>query len=105
LILSLGLSFCGGADGASFAPAAGAMHCGETVDTERIKCQITSVQGGDTITASGESIRLASIHAPELVQAYGPSSAAALQPKWFVVHQVVAPWLQRNGSGAKLIGI
>lgn len=74
-MLSWGLSFCGGADGASFAPAAGSMHCGETVGTERIRCKITYVQGGDTITASGESIRLASNESVEpaaiLMQASG----------------------------------
>jgi hypothetical protein len=51
------------------------MHCGETVGTERIRCKITSVQGGDTITASGESIRLASNESVEpaaiLMQASG----------------------------------
>ena len=72
------LSACGGGDGASFAPASGNTHCGVSVGKQRITGTVTSVHDGDTITVGGESIRLASIDAPELDQAYGPSSRANL---------------------------
>lgn len=74
LIFLLGLSACGGGDGADFAPASGAKHCGVSVGQGRITGTVSSVHDGDTITVSGESIRLASIDAPELDQAYGVSS-------------------------------
>jgi micrococcal nuclease len=72
------LSACGGGDGASFAPASDSVHCGVSVGTKRITGVVTSVHDGDTITVAGESIRLASIDAPELDQAYGHSSRAHL---------------------------
>jgi endonuclease YncB( thermonuclease family) len=77
-IFAMALSACGGGDGASFAPATGNTHCGVSVGTQRISGVVTAVHDGDTITVSGESIRLASIDAPELDQAYGPSSRAHL---------------------------
>jgi endonuclease YncB( thermonuclease family) len=77
-IFSMALSACGGGDGASFAPATGNTHCGVSVGTQRISGVVTSVHDGDTITVLGESIRLASIDAPELDQAYGPSSRTHL---------------------------
>ena len=77
-IFAVALSACGGGDGASFAPATGNTHCGVSVGKQRISGVVTAVHDGDTITVSGESIRLASIDAPELDQAYGPSSRAHL---------------------------
>lgn len=77
-MIALALSACGGGDGASFAPATGNTHCGVNVGTLRITGTVTSVHDGDTISVGGESIRLASIDAPELDQAYGPSSRANL---------------------------
>ncbi len=78
LILAGALSACGGGDGASFAPPTAATHCGVNVGTERLTGKVTSVHDGDTITLNGESVRLASIDAPELDQAYGQPSRAAL---------------------------
>lgn len=77
-IIAVALSACGGGDGASFAPATGNTHCGVSVGTQRISGVVTSVHDGDTITVGGESIRLASIDAPELDQVYGLSSRAHL---------------------------
>jgi endonuclease YncB( thermonuclease family) len=77
-IFAVALSACGGGDGASFAPATGNTHCGVSVGKQRISGVVTAVHDGDTITVGGESIRLASIDAPELDQAYGPSSRAHL---------------------------
>jgi endonuclease YncB( thermonuclease family) len=74
----MALSACGGGDGASFAPATGNTHCGVSVGTQRISGVVTGVHDGDTITVSGESIRLASIDAPELDQAYGQQSRTHL---------------------------
>ena len=78
LILAGALSACGGGDGASFAPPTAATHCGVNVGTERLTGKVTSVHDGDTITVGGESVRLASIDAPELSQTYGQPSRAAL---------------------------
>jgi endonuclease YncB( thermonuclease family) len=77
-IFAMALSACGGGDGASFAPPTGNTHCGVSVGTMRITGNVTSVHDGDTITVGGESIRLASIDAPELDQAYGQQSRAHL---------------------------
>ncbi len=77
-MIAVALSACGGGDGASFAPASGNTHCGVSVGKQRITGKVLSVHDGDTITVGGESIRLASIDAPELDQAYGPSSRAHL---------------------------
>lgn len=79
-MIAVALSACGGGggDGAGFAPASGNTHCGVSVGKQRITGTVTSVHDGDTITVGGESIRLASIDAPELDQAYGPSSRAHL---------------------------
>jgi endonuclease YncB( thermonuclease family) len=74
----MALSACGGGDGASFAPPTDNTHCGVSVGTLRITGNVTSVHDGDTITVGGESIRLASIDAPELDQAYGQQSRAHL---------------------------
>lgn len=68
------LSACGGGDGASFAPESEATHCSVKVGSQRVTGKVASVHDGDTITVGGESIRLASIDAPELDQAYGPRS-------------------------------
>lgn len=85
-MIAVALSACGGGDGASFAPASADTHCGVSVGTQRIIGKVTSVQDGDSITVQdgdsitvrGAPIRLASIDAPELDQAYGPSSRAHL---------------------------
>jgi endonuclease YncB( thermonuclease family) len=77
-IAAVALSACGGGDGASFAPPTAATHCGVNVGTERLTGRVTSVHDGDTITLNGESVRLASIDAPELDQAYGQQSRADL---------------------------
>lgn len=78
LILTGAVSACGGGDGASFAPPTAATHCGVNVGTERLTGRVTSVHDGDTITVDGASVRLASIDAPELDQAYGQPSRAGL---------------------------
>lgn len=77
-IVAIALSACGGGDGTGFTPAPGNVLCGVSVGTQRITGLVTSVHDGDTITVGGESIRLASIDAPELDQAYGPSSRSHL---------------------------
>jgi endonuclease YncB( thermonuclease family) len=78
IILVAVLSACGGGAGGNFASATGTNHCGVGVGAQRIEGMVTSVHDGDTITVGGESIRLGSIDAPELDQAYGPSSRTHL---------------------------
>ena len=53
---------------------AGHAFCGNTVGGSRITGTVSSVHDGDTITVAGNSIRLDSIDAPELMQAYGIQS-------------------------------
>ncbi len=48
--------------------------CNYTVGGGRLTGKVTSVHDGDTLTVAGESIRLDSIDAPELGQAYGHQS-------------------------------
>ena len=98
----MALSACGGGDGASFAPATGNTHCGISVGTKRITGTVTSVQDGDTITVGGESIRLASIDAPELDQAYGPSSRAHLAA--MVLGQSVTVTYAQKDAYGRVVG-
>ena len=78
LIFLMCLSACGGGDGASFAPLSAATHCGVHVGDKRLTGTVISVEDGDTITVAGEPIRLASIDAPEMGQAYGQTSRGRL---------------------------
>lgn len=74
LFLALGLTACGGGEGGVPVPFSGASHCGVIVGSGRITGSVTSVHDGDTLSVAGQSIRLDSIDAPELDQAYGPAS-------------------------------
>lgn len=74
LILFLILSACGGGDGSAPVPAGGTSHCGVITGRGRISGTVTSVHDGDTVTVAGQAIRLDSIDAPELDQAYGSAS-------------------------------
>jgi endonuclease YncB( thermonuclease family) len=78
LIFLLSLSACGGGDGTSFAPLSAATHCGVHVGDKRLTGTVISVEDGDTIIVAGERIRLASIDAPEMGQAYGQTSRGRL---------------------------
>jgi endonuclease YncB( thermonuclease family) len=71
-ILLLCLSACGG--GGSSVPADGATYCGVVTGKNRITGMVSTVHDGDTISIAGQSIRLDSIDAPELDQAYGHAS-------------------------------
>lgn len=68
----MGLSACGGGDSA--VSASGATFCGVVTGPGRITGMVTSVHDGDTLMVAGQSIRLDSIDAPELDQAYGHAS-------------------------------
>jgi len=72
--LAIGLSACGGGDGITPVPASGATFCGVITGNSRFTGAVTSVHDGDTIVIAGQSIRLDSIDAPELDQAYGHAS-------------------------------
>lgn len=74
ILLSLFLSACGGGDGVTPVSVSDASYCGVVTGTQRIAGKVTSVHDGDTITVNGQAIRLSSIDAPELDQAYGPAS-------------------------------
>lgn len=69
--LLVGLSACGGD---SAVPTSGATFCGVVTGPGRISGTVTSVHDGDTLMVAGQSIRLDSIDAPELDQAYGHAS-------------------------------
>ena len=77
-IVAAGLSACGGGDGGIFAPPTLATHCGVHVGAKRLTGSVRLVEDGDSITVGLEPIRLASIDAPELEQAYGQTSRAHL---------------------------
>lgn len=70
----LGSSACGGGEGASFAPASGVKHCGVSVGPGRISGSVSAVADGDTLTVAGQAVRLNSIDAPEMDQAFGDES-------------------------------
>jgi len=55
--------------------------CGYQVGTQRITGVVTSVHDGDTLTINNQNIRLDSIDAPELKQAYGQQAQQALANK------------------------
>jgi endonuclease YncB( thermonuclease family) len=101
-IIAVALSACGGGEGASFEPATGNTHCGVSVGNQRIIGTVTSVHDGDTITVFGESIRLASIDAPELDQAYGPSSRAHLTA--MVLGQTVTVTYEQKDRYDRVLG-
>jgi endonuclease YncB( thermonuclease family) len=101
-IIAVALSACGGGEGASFEPATGNTHCGVSVGKQRIIGTVTSVHDGDTITVLGESIRLASIDAPELDQAYGPSSRAHLTA--MVLGQTVTVTYEQKDRYDRVLG-
>ena len=101
-IFAMALSACGGGEGASFAPATGNTHCGVGVGSQRISGVVTSVHDGDTINVDGESVRLASIDAPELDQAYGPSSRAHLVA--MVLGQVVTVTYAQKDLYDRVVG-
>lgn len=56
----------------------GSSYCGVVTGAQRIAGKVTSVHDGDTITVNSQSIRLNSIDAPELAQAYGTQSLEQL---------------------------
>jgi endonuclease YncB( thermonuclease family) len=62
---------CGGRDGSTTEPVSGPSYCGVVTGAGRISGAVSSVHDGDTLTVNGQSIRLDSIDAPELDQAYG----------------------------------
>ena len=74
ILWCLFLAACGGGDGVSPESVSGATYCGAVTGAQRIAGKVTSVHDGDTITVNGQSIRLDSIDAPELAQAYGAQS-------------------------------
>ena len=101
-MMAMALSACGGGEGASFAPATGNTHCGVGVGSQRISGVVTSVHDGDTINVDGESVRLASIDAPELDQAYGPSSRAHLAA--MVLGQSVTVTYAQKDAYGRVVG-
>ncbi len=56
------------------ASAVPSTFCNYTVGGSRLTGTVSGVHDGDTLTVAGASIRLDSIDAPELGQAYGPQS-------------------------------
>jgi len=75
LILMGLLAACGGGgDGLVPVPSSALSFCGVVTGSGRIYGRVTSVHDGDTLTLNGQSIRLDSIDAPELGQAYGSLS-------------------------------
>jgi endonuclease YncB( thermonuclease family) len=67
----------------------GGTYCGVTTGSGRIVGTVSSVRDGETLSVAGQSIRLDSIDAPALEQAYGHDSrdhlAALVQHKQVTV--------------------
>lgn len=59
---------------ANTSPATPSVLCGTTTGSGRVGGTVSSVHDGDTLTVAGHTIRLDSIDAPELAQAYGTDS-------------------------------
>ncbi len=78
ILLLLFLTACGGSDGMTSPSASDSSYCGVITGAQRIAGKVTSVHDGDTITVNSQSIRLNSIDAPELAQAYGTQSRGQL---------------------------
>lgn len=74
LFLTAIISACGGGSGVTPAADTGGTFCGVVTGTGRLTGTVASVHDGDTLTVNGQSARLDSIDAPELDQAYGPTS-------------------------------
>ena len=96
------LSACGGSEGALFAPPAGDTHCGVNVGPERVIGWVGTVHDGDTITVGNETVRLASIDAPELDQPYGSSARALLES--MVLGQTVTVTPIQTDRYGRLVG-
>jgi endonuclease YncB( thermonuclease family) len=97
------LTACGGGSGdgvgdggaAASAPASGVSYCGETAGVQRITGMVSAVHDGDTIRVNSQSIRLNSIDAPELTQAYGKSSRDRLSTL-VLGQQVTVSYVQKD---------
>jgi endonuclease YncB( thermonuclease family) len=80
VLLMAFLSACGGGgDGGMPVPSSALSYCGVTTGSGRMEGTVTLVHDGDTITVNGQSIRLNSIDAPELKQAWGIQSRDQLE--------------------------
>jgi micrococcal nuclease len=101
-IIAVGLSACGGGDGAIFAPPTAATHCGVQVGVKRLTGSVMSVEDGDSITVAQEPIRLASIDAPELDQAYGQQSRTHLAA--MVLNQTVTVTYTEKDRFDRVVG-
>ena len=100
LLLLVCLLACGG--GGSSVPADGAIYCGVVTGKNRITGTVSTVHDGDTITIAGQSIRLDSIDAPELDQAYGHASRAHLAP--LVLNQKVTVTYTKTDLYDRVLG-
>ncbi len=98
------LSACGGGDGHSLgsAPAGGSTFCGVVTASGRISGAVASVHDGDTLTLNGQSVRLDSIDAPELDQAYGHASRDLLATR--VLGQQVTVTYAKTDLYGRVVG-
>ena len=106
---SLLLVACGGGDGSPGArsgsndlTAGSATLCGQEVGPNLIEGSVSKVHDGDTITVNGESIRLDSIDAPELAQAYGAQAQASLSR--LVMGQAVKVAFSKADQYGRIVG-
>jgi endonuclease YncB( thermonuclease family) len=101
-IFSSSLLACGGGDGLTPVPFSAATYCGVITGTGRINGLVSSVHDGDTLTVNGRSVRLDSIDAPELNQAYGPASRDHLAS--FVLGQRVTVTYAKTDFYDRVVG-
>ena len=97
------LSACGGGDGNALGSApAGSTFCGVMTGSDRITGTVASVHDGDTLTLNGQSVRLDSIDAPELDQAYGHASRDLLATR--VLGQQVTVTYAKTDLSGRVVG-
>jgi endonuclease YncB( thermonuclease family) len=103
VLLTAFLSACGGGgDGGMPVPSSALSYCGVTTGSGRIEGTVTLVHDGDTITVNEQSIRLNSIDAPELSQAWGIQSRDHLAA--LVLNQRVTVTYAKKDQYERVVG-
>ena len=103
ILLNLLIAACGGGSDSQIPiPFSALSFCGVLTGSGRISGQVTSVHDGDTLTVNGQAIRLDSIDAPELSQAYGIDSRDHLSD--LVLNQAVTVTYAKKDKYERVVG-
>ena len=97
------LTACGGGgDGLTPVASSPLSFCGFNTGSGRISGRVSSVHDGDTLTLNDQTIRLDSIDAPELAQAYGVASRDQLSAA--VLNQTVTVTFSQKDAYNRVLG-